>query len=62
MNTKISPFDIAEDVLTIELPESKYDNNAQTRYDVVNPVLAITWGQTQTFDSSGKPKDSDNDK
>ncbi|MBE0675471.1 MAG: hypothetical protein IH591_12490 [Bacteroidales bacterium] len=62
MDTKISPFDIAEDVLTIELPESEYDNNTQTRYDVVNPVLAITWGQTQTFDINGKPKDSDNDK
>jgi hypothetical protein len=62
MVTKISPFDIAEDLLTIELPESTYDSNTQTRYDVVNPVLAITWSATQTFDSSGKPKDSDNDK
>lgn len=62
MNTKISPFDIAEDLLTIELPDSKYDSKSQKRYDVVDPVLAITWNATQTFDSSGKPKDSDNDK
>lgn len=61
MNSKISPFDIAEEVSTIELPDSKYDSINQIRYDVVNPVLAITWGQTQTFDSLGKPKDSDND-
>lgn len=61
MNTKYSPFDIAEDLLTIELPDSKYDSNTQTRYDVVDPILAITWNGTQTFDSSGRPKDSDND-
>lgn len=61
MNTKISPFDIAEDLLTIELPDSKYNSNTQTRYDVVDPVLAITWHATQTFDNSGKPVDRDND-
>jgi len=62
MKNLVSPFDLAEDVIAIDLPENEYDSKTQTRYDVVNPVLAITWGQTQTFDIHGKPKDSDNDK
>ncbi len=62
MQKLTSPFDIAEDMVKIEIPEAEYDNTTQTRYDMANPVLAITWNATQTYDSYGKPKDSDNDK
>ena len=62
MQTLTSPFDIAEDVVTIELPEAEYNNNTQTRFDSSNPVRTITWNATQTFDSKGAPRDSDNDK
>lgn len=62
MQTLTSPFDIAEDVVTIELPEAEYNNNTQTRFDIANPILATTWNTTQTFDTKGAPKDKDNDK
>ena len=61
MQTQTSPFDIAEDLVKIELPEAEYDNNTQTRFDISNPTLAITWNATQTFNSNGTPRDSDND-
>ena len=61
MQTQTSPFDIAEDLVKIELPEAEYDNNTQTRFDISNPTLATTWNATQTFNSNGTPRDSDND-
>jgi hypothetical protein len=62
MQTKTTPFDIAEDVVTIELPKAEYNFDTQTRFDVVNPILAVTWNTTQTFGTKGEPRDSDNDK
>ena len=61
MKTQTSPFDIAEDLVTIDLPEDEYNKNTQTRFDIANPILATTWNATQTFDSKGQPRDSDND-
>lgn len=61
MQTLTSPFDIAEDVTKIEIPETEYNINTQTRFDIANTILAITWNQTQTYDGTGKPRDSDND-
>jgi hypothetical protein len=61
MQTLTSPFDLAEDLVTIEIPEDEYNNNTQTRFDVADPVLSITWNATQTFNSNGTPRDSDND-
>ena len=58
----MTPFDIAEDVTAIQLPESEYNNNTQTRFDMLNPTLSITRNTTQTFDSKGLPKDRDDDK
>lgn len=62
MKTKISPYDIADDVMTIEIPDSDYNFNTQSRFDVVNSPMAVTWNTTQTFGTSGQPKDVDNDR
>ena len=64
MATKLSPYDLAEEVTVLELPENEYNHKTQTRFDVVNPILAATttYNGTQTFDSKGQPKDNDNDK
>ncbi len=61
MEKLTSPLDIAEDIVKIELPEVEYNNNTQTRFDVINPILAVTYNATQTFYNGGKPRDSDND-
>lgn len=61
MYKQTSPFDIAEDVVTVELPELNYDKKTQTRYNRFDPVAGTTWNATQTFSSSGQPRDSDND-
>ena len=62
MKTKISPYDIADDVMTIEIPDNDYNFNTQSRFDVLSTPMATTYNGTQTFDSYGKPKDQDNDK
>ena len=62
MKTKISPYDIADDVMTIEIPDNDYNFNTQSRFDIVGTPMASTYNATQTFDMTGKPKDSDHDK
>lgn len=61
MDTKLSPYDIAEDVVTIEITDEEYNDASQVRFDKITPLNAITWSQTQTFGSGGVPKDKDND-
>ena len=62
MTTKISPYDIADDVMTIEIPNNEYNFNTQSRFDVLSTPMATTYNATQTFDMTGKPKDNDHDK
>lgn len=62
MKTLTSPFDIAEDLVSIKLPDSEYNQETQTRFDMTDPLHATTYNATQTFDHLGKPKDNDNDK
>ena len=62
--TKISPFELAQHIEVLQIEDNDYNCLSQTRFDVVNPILASTSTSagTQTFDSYGKPKDSDSDK
>jgi hypothetical protein len=62
MKTLQSPFDIAEPLVKINLPEQEYDRVTQMRFDMVDPLQATTYNGTQTFDHQGKPRDADNDK
>ena len=61
MEFKTTPFDIAEDVIKVTLPETDYNSVTQTRFDSSDASMSITWNATQTFNSSGQPTDSDND-
>ncbi len=59
--TSVSPFDIAEDTVAIDIPQMHYNPIAQSRYNINDPKAAITWNQTQTYDFNGRPSDMDND-
>lgn len=61
MENKLTPYDIAEDVVRIEITEEDYKDALQVRFDKITPLNAITWSQTQTFGTGGVPKDKDND-
>lgn len=61
MKAKISPYDLAEDVMTIEIPDSDYNFDTQSRFNDLSTSMASTYNATQTFDQWGKPKDRDND-
>jgi hypothetical protein len=62
MATMTSPFDIAEDIFAIDLPEAPYSVIGQTRFGINDPLCATTFNQTQTFNSKGQASDKDNDK
>lgn len=64
MINKLSPFDLAQPIKALQIQDNAYDFLTQTRFDVVNPILASTStaAGTQTFDAYGKPKDSDSDR
>jgi len=53
--------ELATEPTKINLKEADYSCEAQTRFNIGNEALAITWYATQTFDHNGKPKDADND-
>ncbi|WP_146180616.1 hypothetical protein [Limnohabitans curvus] len=53
--------ELATEPTKINLKEVDYSCETQTRFNIGNEALAITWNATQTFDHNGKPKDSDND-
>ena len=48
--TSVSPFDIAEDTVAIDIPQMHYNPIAQSRYNINDPKAAITCNQTQTYD------------
>jgi hypothetical protein len=54
-------MDIASDVTVLEFPDVNYNFTSQTRFDLSNTALSTTWNATQTFDSTGRPSDSDHD-
>ena len=66
MPALLSPTDLARPAINIPEEETEYDYSTQTRFGIssdkqIRP-MATTYNGTQTFDSHGKPKDSDNDK
>jgi hypothetical protein len=65
MPTLLSPTDLARPAINIAEEETEYNYSTQTRFGTsdkhISP-MATTYNGTQTFDSHGKPKDSDNDK
>ena len=59
---KLTPSDLAVDVLAIGIPDNNYNFGDQTRFSSISPTMGTTWNATQTFDTKGQPKDKDNDK
>jgi hypothetical protein len=60
--TLASPKSLSVRPLGVTIPSSTYRHNEQRRFDSSNQPMMITFNATQTFDGSGRPKDSDNDK
>jgi len=64
-NRTLTPQNLATPSRGIVMPEGRYCAGAKRRvYDgtALMSLLLITFNTTQTFDSHGKPTDSDNDK
>ncbi len=62
MKEKLTPSDLAVDIIAVEIPETNYNLIDQTRFSSISPTMGTTWNATQTFDTKGQPKDKDNDK
>ena len=60
MKAMQSPSTLCENPSTTEFHLPAYDWNKQTRHDII-ATGKHTFNSLQTFDSSGKPKDSQND-
>jgi len=58
----LSPLDLAEPIVGVDLPEADYDFQSQVRFADLGPEMTITWNATHTFGADGKPKDLDNDR
>ncbi len=61
METFISPFEIAENVIAIQIDDANYNNKTQMRFENLDPILMGTYHGTWTYAYKGQPKDSDND-
>ena len=55
-----SPVELSENPSTNEFPLPAYDWNKQTRHDTI-VAGKHTFRSIQTFDSKGKPNDTQND-
>ena len=60
MNALHSPLTLSEEPSTTEFPFPEYDWETQTRNDTVTAGRS-TSNSVQTFDSQGKPRDSQSD-
>jgi hypothetical protein len=54
--------DLAVESKKISLKDADYSVEQQTRFNMEDDALSITFNGTQTFASNGRPSDSDNDK
>mgnify|MGYP006179390271 CR=1 FL=1 len=61
METFISPFEIAENVIAIQIDDANYNNKTQMRFENLDTIIMGTYQGTCTYDYKGQPKDSDND-
>lgn len=53
--------ELATEPTKINLKEADYSCANQTRFNIGNEALAMTFNATQTFDHKGKPSDNDHD-
>ena len=59
---KITPQDLRQPKIKVGIEKLPYDHERQSLLGDANVIYMVTTNATQTFDSSGKPKDRDNDK
>ena len=59
---KLRPEDISRPAVRIDLQEMKYDHAMQVSLIEGDRITMVTFNATQTFDSRGNPRDSDNDR
>jgi hypothetical protein len=59
---KITPADLAEPKIKVNLGEASYSHKSQTRLEKSGVIYMVTFNTTQTFNTKGQPTDKDNDK
>jgi len=59
---RVTPYDLAEAKICIDVSDRKYSHVTQTGVDEAGAICTVTFNATQTYGSNGQPKDSDNDK
>jgi hypothetical protein len=59
---RVTPRDLADAKICIDVTGRKYSHVTQTGVDQAGAISTITWNATQTYNTNGQPKDSDNDK